>query len=178
MTYTARPRVPERCYERVLRLRPRTGARCAWRAAQHQRVRWWAALALLRCVTSSPAAAAATLAYPRQRSAEGPISVAQGLDALGERAVLDLDSADAADGDDVVPGADTVEGEAPEASERRRLRSSGAGGRRAGRRQGPRSCCGRSRSSSGLLDDGFSPVVYLPLHRHRRVRRRQSCASG
>jgi len=44
------------------------------------------------------------------------------LDALGERAVLDLETSDAADADDTVPGADASEAEAPGESERRRLR--------------------------------------------------------
>src|SRR5437764_8895486 len=67
-----------------------------------RRVRWWAALALLRCVSSSPAAAVAALAT-RAGDAGAGENVAE-LDALGERAVLDLETSDAADADDTVPG--------------------------------------------------------------------------
>ncbi|MFN8515187.1 MAG: helicase-related protein [Chloroflexia bacterium] len=127
-----------------------------------QRICWWAALALLRCVTSSPAAAAATLttrATGLAATAESaPLDIGA-LDTLGERAVLDLDTADAADGDDVVPGADTLEGEEPNSRERRRLRDlareavtlAGAGDRK---------LIGAQALLQGLLDDGFQPIVY------------------
>jgi len=67
----------------------------------HQRVRWWSALALLRSLASSPAAAAATL---RTRSATVETEDAAEADLIGERAVLDLDDVD---GEmlDVTPGA-------------------------------------------------------------------------
>lgn len=67
----------------------------------HQRVRWWSALALLRSLASSPAAAAATL---RTRSATVETEDALEADLIGERAVLDLDDVD---GEmlDVAPGA-------------------------------------------------------------------------
>src|SRR5690606_34941644 len=59
--------------------------------AQRQRVRWWSALALLRSLASSPAAAAATL---RTRSGTADTETADEADEIGERAVLDLDDAD------------------------------------------------------------------------------------
>ncbi|MDX9954536.1 MAG: helicase-related protein [Anaerolineae bacterium] len=72
----------------------------------HQRVRWWSALALLRSLASSPAAAAATL---RTRSATVETEDALEADLIGERAVLDLDDVD---GEmlDVAPGADEGDG--------------------------------------------------------------------
>ena len=81
---------------------------------RRQRVRWWSALALLRAISSSPAAAAATLRN-RSSSAEGE-TVAQ-VDEEGRRAVLDLDD-ESSEGIDVVPGSDTGEEGAPT---RRRL---------------------------------------------------------
>ncbi len=125
-----------------------------------QRVCWWAALALLRCVTSSPAAAAATLTTRASGVAEeGQAALDLGtLEALGERSVLDLETSDAADGDDIVPGSDAVEGEAPEGSERARLRrlareaESLAGAK-------DRKLLGAVDLLRGLLDDGFHPVV-------------------
>jgi hypothetical protein len=127
--------------------------------AQRQRIRWWAALAMLRCVASSPAAAAATLLTRAAGLEEGAGLGATDLDALGERAVLDLDSAEVTDGDDVVPGSDTVEEEAPEAGERARLR---AFARAADRLRGDkdRKLLQAVEIVRGLLDDGFSPVVY------------------
>ena len=72
--------------------------------------------------------------------------------------MLDLDSADAADGDDVVPGSDTVE-EAPESGERARLRAwPGRPTRCAATRTASYSA--RSRSCATCSTTGFSPVVF------------------
>lgn len=126
---------------------------------RQQRICWWAALALLRCVTSSPAAAAATLSTRAEGlGAANELDVAA-LDSLGERAVLDLETTDAADGDDVVPGADTVEGDAPDTRERRRLRELA---REAEQLAGAndRKLLGAIGILEGLLKDGFRPIVY------------------
>lgn len=65
-----------------------------------QRVRWWSALALLRAIGSSPAAAAATL---RNRAASAAAESEEEADQLGLRMVLDQDS-DSAEAMDVIPG--------------------------------------------------------------------------
>lgn len=127
-----------------------------------QRVCWWAALALLRCVTSSPAAAVATLttrAGGGTAEAGGTTLDLAALETLSARAVLDLDTSDAAENDDVVPGADTIEGDAPEARERRRLRDLA---REAEKLYGAndRKLLGAVDLLKKLLDDGFRPVVY------------------
>ena len=72
-------------------------------ARQRQRVRWWSALALLRSLASSPAAAAATL---RTRAADADAETPEEADEIGRRTVLDLDDDEAAEGADVAPGAD------------------------------------------------------------------------
>jgi hypothetical protein len=54
-----------------------------------QRVRWWSALALLRGLASSPAAAAATL---RNRAAAADTDTEADADEAGRRAVLDLET--------------------------------------------------------------------------------------
>lgn len=84
-----------------------------------QRVRWWAALGLLRAIGSSPAAAAATL-YERALP-EATASAAE-ADDLGRRTIMDLTD-ETAEGTDVTPGAE-VESDEPQlgSSERRRLR--------------------------------------------------------
>jgi superfamily II DNA or RNA helicase len=68
---------------------------------QQQRVRWWSALALLRSLASSPAAAAATL---RTRSGTAEAESAEEADIVGERSVLDLTDTDASEFLDVAPG--------------------------------------------------------------------------
>lgn len=107
-----------RLFDRVLayareRVRDREGG------AHRQRVRWWAALGLLRALGSSPAAAAATL-----RTRAGGIGTAdpEEADEVGRRAVLDLIDEGSMEGTDVAPGADDEPDEEDEdAHTRRRL---------------------------------------------------------
>jgi len=71
---------------------------------QHrQRVRWWSALALLRSLASSPAAAAATL---RNRAAGADTVTVEEADAVGRRTVLDDTVQESAAEIDAAPGAD------------------------------------------------------------------------
>src|SRR5207249_7558349 len=70
---------------------------------RRRRVRYWSALALLRCVSSSPAAAAATL---RSRAAVDQAADEE-VDEVGRRTVLDQDDADDVVALDFSPGADT-----------------------------------------------------------------------
>jgi len=72
----------------------------------HQRVRWWSALALLRSMASSPAAAAATL---RARAATMEAESVESADEIGRRTVFDLSDADSIEGLDIVPGSDASE---------------------------------------------------------------------
>ena len=83
-----------------------------------QRVRWWSALALLRSLASSPAAAAASL---RSRAATIDAETEEAADDIGQRMVLDLLEDEAAEGIDVTPGCDISELEADEDRNRRRL---------------------------------------------------------
>src|SRR5919201_3204788 len=81
------------------------------------------------------------------------------LDALGERAVLDLETSDAADADDTVPGADASEAEVAGESERRRLR---ACGQAAGALRGEKDAklMGVVPIVRDLVGDGFRPILY------------------
>lgn len=81
---------------------------------RRRRVRYWSALALLRCVSSSPAAAAATL---RSRAAADQAGDDE-VDEIGRRTVLDQDDADDVVTIDFSPGSDT---EASAENTRRRL---------------------------------------------------------
>jgi ERCC4-related helicase len=103
-----------RFFERVLNyaretvLQPGEGYR--------QRVRWWSALALLRSLASSPAAAAATL---RSRAATTEADTEADVDDIGRRTVLDLINDESAEAVDVAPGSDIDD--AGDNSNRRRL---------------------------------------------------------
>jgi superfamily II DNA or RNA helicase len=105
-------------FERVLEYARAVVADARGRSLFQQRVTWWATLALLRCVASSPAAAAAALRTRAPRPAGDDPALA---DRLGAAAVLDLDQADEQTADDSTPGADPLPGEDPGAAERRRL---------------------------------------------------------
>jgi superfamily II DNA or RNA helicase len=81
---------------------------------QRQRIRWWSALALLRSMASSPAAAVATL---RTRAVEA--NTPEEADDLGRTAVMDLVEDDSAEGTDMAPAGDANgPGGATEASRR------------------------------------------------------------
>ncbi|MBW1982521.1 MAG: SWF/SNF helicase family protein [Deltaproteobacteria bacterium] len=78
---------------------------------------WWSALALLRSLASSPAAAAATL---RNRAAAANSQTPEEADEIGRRTVLDIDIEDAGDAD-LIPGSDPGEVDPEEKRHRRRL---------------------------------------------------------
>ena len=125
-------------------------------SAYRRRVRWYAALALLRCVSSSPAAAAAAL-----RTRAGETEEAHSLDAvdrLGREAVLDLETDESAS-DDTVPGADTIEPADSRTAERRRLRDLAAMAD-ALQTSGDTKLAGIVPIVRDLLAEGFSPVIY------------------
>lgn len=121
-----------------------------------QRVRWWSALALLRALASSPAAAAATL---RSRSATADLENASEINEIGRRIVMDADDMDSADASDIVPGADISENDESGGSDRSRLLSMA--------READR-LCGDSDSKmtdmvkqiKSLIKDGFRPIVF------------------
>lgn len=86
--------------------------------AHRQRVRWWSALALLRSLASSPAAAAATL---RSRAATADTETPEEADEIGRRTVLDLVEEESTEGIDLAPGSDIGDAADDEAKNRRRL---------------------------------------------------------
>jgi superfamily II DNA or RNA helicase len=129
---------------------------------RQQRVRWWSALALLRCVASSPAAAAATL---RSRAPGTEAETAADVDAIGARTVFDVGSDDQVEGVDVAPGADPEpdaggEGASPEARRIREhlLRLAREAEGLAGRRDAK---LGRAvELLRSLVDDSYAPIVF------------------
>ena len=84
----------------------------------HRRVLRWSALALLRSIGSSPAAAAATF---RTRAQTADALSAAEADDIGRRSVLDLVDDETDEGTDVTPGAEPGGIGEPEHAARRRL---------------------------------------------------------
>lgn len=119
-----------------------------------QRVRWWSALALLRSLASSPAAAAATL---RTRAAAAEAESVDEADAIGRRTVLDQADDDASEGVDVPAGSDPDEPD--ESRLRRRLRRLATD---AEALQGSKDnkLSGAVDMVTELLDDGFDPILF------------------
>ena len=119
---------------------------------RRQRIRWWSALALLRALASSPAAAAATL---RTRSVTAASADEAEADALGERFVFDI-------GDDDLDSIDTVPGSDPDEesdSIRRRLRKlSDLADKLRGSHD--TKLAGAVALVQQLLDDGYQPIVF------------------
>lgn len=119
---------------------------------RRQRVRWWSALALLRALASSPAAAAATL---RNRSATADGETVEQVDEEGRRAVLDLDE-ESYEGIDVIPGSET--GDEDDSDRERLLRLAREAEALAGK-----SDAKLARAYELLerfLDDGYSPILF------------------
>ena len=85
---------------------------------RRQRVRWWSAIALLRSLSSSPAAAAATLV---NRARGLGATTEEEADELGRAAATDADTEDADEADDASAGAEIDDSPTP--TDRRRLQS-------------------------------------------------------
>ncbi|MEX2309821.1 MAG: helicase-related protein [Pirellulales bacterium] len=73
---------------------------------RNRRVRWWSALALLRAMASSPAAAAATL---RNRAATAEAEDDADVEELGRRAILDQEELEITEVFDMTPGSNPTE---------------------------------------------------------------------
>lgn len=123
--------------------------------SHRQRVRWWAMLGLLRALSSSPAAAAATL---RNRAAPADTGSVEEADEVGRRTVLDLMEEEAPEGVDVTPGSQ-VEGEQAMSPSRRRLLdlAAEADNLRGAKDQKLKVL---ERMLKEQLDDGFAPIVF------------------
>lgn len=132
--------------------------------AHRQRVRWWSALALLRSLASSPAAAATTL----RARAETAATVAE-ADDLGQRAIFDAAGDETTDAGDVTPGADPTpsddgsSGGQPRDPEAARIRR-----RLLDMARLAESLAGTKDNKltkavtlvDGLVSDGFNPIVF------------------
>jgi superfamily II DNA or RNA helicase len=125
-----------------------------------QRVRWWAALALLRSLASSPKAAAATL-RTRAKTADAP--TAAEVDAIGRATVMDTSIDDSSEAADVIAGAneiaDDVEGD-EYLSQRRRLLAMAVQAEALAGPKTDRKLAALTKEIKGLLADGFDPIVF------------------
>lgn len=127
---------------------------------RHQRVRWWSALALLRALASSPAAAAATL---RKRATTAEAEDAEEADETGRRAVLDLDDPEAAEILDVTPGGNAADDDETFVSDQQRVRK-----RLLSYAREAEALCGKkdrklelaAKEVKRFLKDGFSPILF------------------
>ncbi len=126
-------------------------------SAFKQRVRWWSALALLRSLASSPAAAAATL---RTRAASADTEDEQQADEVGKHAVLDLMDDDTAESIDVTPGSDLGDLAQDAQNNRRRLLDLA---RSADKLQGIENDLKLKKAIDlikGLIKDGYRPIIF------------------
>ena len=119
---------------------------------RRQRVRHWSALALLRSLGSSPAAAAATM---RTRSTTAEAETAADADEIGHRLILDPDEYDTEE-ESVTPGADPGEADESAAAKLRLL------AREADQMRGRKDLKLQraERIVRGLLREGFSPILF------------------
>jgi superfamily II DNA or RNA helicase len=120
--------------------------------ARQRRVRYWSALALLRCVSSSPAAAAATL---RSR-ADVDQAIDGDVDEVGRRTVLDQDAVDEVVPLDLSPGTDTEKSD--EGTRRKLLEFA----RRAEAlsAEADHKLQNAIKETKALIKDGFQPVMF------------------
>jgi superfamily II DNA or RNA helicase len=119
-----------------------------------ERVRWWSALALLRALASSPAAAAAAL---KTRAAPADTLSIDEADDIGQRTVLDLIHDEAGDSPDITPGSQSDdENESPLG--RRLLKMA----REAEALKGEKDAKLQHsvKIVKNLLKDGFRPVIF------------------
>ncbi len=121
-----------------------------------QRIRWWSALALLRSLGSSPAAAAATL---RSRASTIDTETPEEADELGRRTVLDLSEDDISETPDTVPGSDCDDQPDEDTQNRRKLLSLA---RTADTLMGEKDDKINTATPliKKLIEDGFSPIVF------------------
>jgi len=122
---------------------------------KRQRVAWWSALALLRSLASSPAAAAATL---RTRSGTADVESVAEADAVGESTVLDLEDAENSAYVDTIPGSQEGD-EQPDIQRRRMLDYA----RRADALYGPAQDAKLAQLIpivKKLLKDGYCPILF------------------
>ena len=145
-------------FERVLDFARETVHQGQDKSAFQQRIRWWSALALLRSMASSPAAAAATL---RNRADALNAETEEEADAIGQQRVMDLMDEEGGESLDVIPGGDPTEAYEQAVSKRDRKKLQDMA-RTAEQLMGEGDT--KLKTMVGfikkLLKEGFSPIVF------------------
>jgi ERCC4-related helicase len=145
----------KRLFERVLEY-ARESVQDVSGGAFHQRVRWWSALALLRSLASSPAAAAATL---RNRAATAEAETPTEADEIGRRTILDMVEDENAEGMDVAPGSDSgAEDDSAQRTRRRLLDMAREADKLYGTKDEKLNKV--VEMVKDLLKDGFRPILF------------------
>ncbi len=127
---------------------------------RRQRVRWWSALALLRSIASSPAAAASTL---RSRAKVADAETPEDAEEVGRHAVMDLTDDESEEFVDAVPGADPTSGSAEEDEEAQRVRRRLIEMVRAADKlhgQADAKLQNMVKTVRGLVSDGYNPILF------------------
>lgn len=121
-----------------------------------QRVRWWSALALLRSLASSPAAAESTL---RKRAKASETATVEEAEAIGRQSVFDIEIEESAEGTDVAPGADLGEETAEDKRNRKSLLEMA---RMALELKGKADLKLQKAITfvKTMLDDGYNPIIF------------------
>jgi superfamily II DNA or RNA helicase len=121
-----------------------------------ERVRWWSALALLRALASSPAAAASAL---RTRAAPADTLSVEEANEIGQRTVLDLIQDEGTDSSDITPGSQIEDENEIETPVRRRLLKMA---RDAEALKGPQDAKLQKtfKIVKDLIKGGFRPVIF------------------
>jgi superfamily II DNA or RNA helicase len=122
-----------------------------------RRVRWWSAIALLRSIASSPAAAEQTLLNRSELKDADSVEVA---DAVAGPRVFDVDLDNAADGDDTALGSDTTPTDRSDAAARRRLRGFAAEAAALHGAKGDAKLKRAITIISALIADGYHPIIF------------------
>ena len=125
-------------------------------APHHQRVRWWSALALLRSLASSPAAAAATL---RSRAGQAEAGSTADVNEIGRRLVLDLGDGEGNEVSDAAPGSDLSDPDDEQSISRRTLNKMAL---EADALHGEKDdkLAKAVKLIKKLLDEGYRPIVF------------------
>ena len=120
-----------------------------------QRVRWWSALALLRSLASSPAAAATTL---RSRAAVADTETPDEADQIGRQTVLDLEDDEVAERMDITPGCHVDDASDDTANRRRLLDMARIADKLEGEKDNK--LLKATELIKSMVQDGFSVIVF------------------
>ena len=124
-----------------------------------QRLRWWSVLALLRALASSPAAAAATLEARSDNAADAEEEALdlESIEVL-PREMLDPVDDTSAEGSDVVPSTDLLQGRGDATHRAWLKRLAGMAGALKG--EADAKMVGAAKIVGALLKDGYHPIVF------------------